>query len=132
MATLTPTLTLVSTDAVTDSLSLSVTDSLTVAEPITGISVEMVTTTGTNHVVAASATAVQYLYVKHTGFQQDGSTASTDNLDLEITDDSSAFARLAAGEFLFMPFNHAGADVGVQLQATANTIKAEYAVFTKG
>ena len=131
MATLTPTLTLVSTDAVTDSLNLSVTDSLTVAEPIAGVSIEMVTTTGTDHVIAANAAAVKYVYVKHTGFQQDGTTASTDNLDIEDTD-SVGIARLAAGEFLFMPFNHAGGDVGVQLQATANTIKAEYAVFTKG
>jgi len=131
MATLTPTLTLVSIDAVTDSLNLSITDSLTVEEPISGISIEMVTNAGGSHIIGASATAVQYLYVKHTGFQQDGTTASTDNLDVENTD-NEAFSRLAAGEFLFMPFNHAGEDVGVQLQATANTIKAEYAVFTKG
>ena len=37
-----------------------------------------------------------------------------------------------AGEFLFMPFNHAGASVGVQLQvAHASVVQMEYAYWTK-
>ena len=43
MATLTPTLTLTSTDATTDQLSFSVTDSISVTDPFRGMSHETVT-----------------------------------------------------------------------------------------
>ena len=46
MATLIPTLTLTSTDATSDSLSLSVSDSLTVVAPTVGVSKINATATG--------------------------------------------------------------------------------------
>ena len=131
MATLTPTLTLASTDATSDALNFSVTDSLTVAAPTVGLSKINATNTGGDSIIVPAGTAVAYLYVKHTG-TTDGSTATSQLVDLENTD-NEAFARLGAGEFLFMPFNHAGASVGVQLQVNhASVVQMEYAFFTKG
>ena len=135
MATLNATLTLTSSDAFDgQNISVSATDALTIAAPYTDLSLERVDTTGANSIILPAATAVGYLYVKHTGKRSDGTTNSdaADYCDLEITDDNSAFARLAPTEFLFMPFNHNGASVGVQLQMTQNDATVEYAYFTKG
>tara|TARA_R100000544_G_C2213621_1_gene53317 strand:+ start:332 stop:730 length:399 start_codon:yes stop_codon:yes gene_type:complete len=132
MATLTPTLTLTSTDVSSDALSLSVTDALTVVAPSVGISKINATATGGDNIIVPAGTAISYLYVKHTG-TTDGSTATAQLVDLEFTADDIAFARLGAGEFLFMPFNNAGASDGVQLQvAHASVVQMEYAFFTKG
>tara|TARA_R100001369_G_scaffold69184_1_gene96799 strand:- start:76 stop:474 length:399 start_codon:yes stop_codon:yes gene_type:complete len=132
MATLTPTLTLTSSDVSSDSLALSVTDSLTVAAPLQAVSRINATATGGDNVIIPASTAVSYLYVKHTG-TTDGSTGTAQLVDLEFTADNIAFARLGAGEFLFMPFNNAGASDGVQLQvAHASVVQMEYAFFTKG
>ena len=51
MATLTPTLTLTSTDATTDQLSFSVTDSLSVTAPHIGLAKIAVSTTGANNII---------------------------------------------------------------------------------
>tara|TARA_R100000742_G_C4269518_1_gene88021 strand:+ start:211 stop:606 length:396 start_codon:yes stop_codon:yes gene_type:complete len=127
-----PTLILKDSTTFSDEISFSVTDSLTVAAPARGLSLETVTATGGNHIIVPAGTAIAYLYVRHTG-TTDGSTATAQLVDLEISDDNSAFARLGAGEFLFMPFNHAGASVGVQLQvAHASNVLCEYAYWTKG
>tara|TARA_R110002012_G_scaffold294554_1_gene490754 strand:- start:118 stop:516 length:399 start_codon:yes stop_codon:yes gene_type:complete len=132
MATLTPTLTLTSTDISTDSLALSVTDSLTVVAPSQSVSRINATATGGDNIIIPASTAISYLYVKHTG-TTDGSTGTAQLVDLEFTADNIAFARLGAGEFLFMPFNNAGASDGVQLQvAHASVVQMEYAFFTKG
>ena len=132
MATLTPTLTLTSTDVSTDSLALSVTDSLTVVAPLQAVSRINATAAGGDNIIIPASTAISYLYVKHTG-TTDGSTGTAQLVDLEFTADNIAFARLGAGEFLFMPFNNAGASDGVQLQvAHASVVQMEYAFFTKG
>ena len=127
---LVPTLTLNDTTTFSDTINFSVTDSLTTAAPAQALSLETVTTTGGNHIIIPAATAVAYLFVRHTG-TTDGSTGTAQLLDLENTD-NEAFARLGAGEFLFMPFNHAGASVGVQLQSASGNILVEYAYWTKG
>ena len=127
---LVPTLTLNDTTTFSDIINFSVTDSLTTAAPAQALSLETVTTTGGNHIIIPAATAVAYLFVRHTG-TTDGSTGTAQLLDLENTD-NEAFARLGAGEFLFMPFNHAGASVGVQLQSASGNILVEYAYWTKG
>tara|TARA_R110002096_G_scaffold318499_1_gene512842 strand:+ start:174 stop:563 length:390 start_codon:yes stop_codon:yes gene_type:complete len=127
---LVPTLTLNDTTTFSDVINFSVTDSLTTAAPAQALSLETVTTTGGNHIIIAAGTAVAYLFVRHTG-TTDGSTGTAQLLDLENTD-NEAFARLGAGEFLFMPFCHAGASVGVQLQSASGNIQVEYAYWTKG
>ena len=127
---LVPTLTLTDSTTFSDVINFTLTDSLTVTAPAKSLSLETVTTTGGNHIIIPAATAIAYLFVRHTG-TTDGSTGTAQLLDLENTD-NEAFARLGAGEFLFMPFNHAGASVGVQLQSASGNIQVEYAYWTKG
>jgi len=129
MATLTPTLTLSSTDISSDTLSFSVTDSLTVVSPHIGIAKITVSTTGVNNIIQpATDGQTYYMYIKHTG-TSDGSTAVTTTLNIELTGDV-VFGKLAAGEFAFFPSG--GHSLGVQLQASSGTIVAEYGYFTKG
>jgi len=129
MATLTPTLTLVSTDLSDDELNFSVTDSLTVTAPHIATARTSVTTTGANNIIQpATDGQTYYVYVKHTGLDAGGSAVST-TLGIELTGDV-VIGKLAAGEFMFMPVG--GHSLGVQLQSSGGTIVAEYAYFTKG
>ena len=127
---LVPTLTISDSTTFSDVINFTVTDSLTVTAPSQSLALETVTTTGGNHIIIPAATAIAYLFVRHTG-TTDGSTGTAQLLDLENTD-NEAFARLGANEWLFMPFNHAGASVGVQLQSASGNIQVEYAYWTKG
>ena len=131
MATLTPTLSLASSDATSDVLNMTVTDSLTVTVPSAGLSKLNVTATGGNHIIVPAGTAVTYLFVRHTG-TTDGSTATAQLVDIEDTADV-AICRLAAGEWAFFPANKAGASTGIQLQvAHASEVQCEFAYWTKG
>ena len=129
MATLTAKLTLSSSNVTSDSLNLSVSDTLTVTNPSIPVARTSVTTTGANNIIQpATDGQTYYVYVKHTG-TSDGTTAVTSTLNIELTGDV-VIGKLSAGEFMFMPVGaHA---LGVQLQASASTIIAEYAYFTKG
>ena len=128
---LVPTLTLTDSSTFSDVINFTLTDSLTVTAPAKSLSLAIATATGGNHIIIPAGTAIAYLFVRHTG-TTDGSTGTSQLVDLENTDDE-AFARLGPGEFLFMPFNHAGASVGVQLQvAHASNVQMEYAYWTKG
>ena len=130
MATITPTLTITSTDASSDeTLSLSVTDSLTTGQVFKGISRAIVSTTGANNIIQpATDGQTYYVYVKHTG-TSDGTTAVTTTLNVELTGDV-VFGKLAAGEFCFVPVG--GHSLGVQLQSSSGNIVAEYAYWVKG
>ena len=139
MATLKPTLALTSTDVSSDALSLSVVGGpaaagVTVTAPSSGISSIVATATGNQSVIVPASTAINYLYVKHTG-TTDGSTSTVRQVDVEFTTDE-AIARLSAGEWLFMPVHHAEANVGVQLHvqhsSSDDVVQLEYAYFRKG
>ena len=130
MATLTPTLTLTSTDATTDQLAFSVTDSLSVTSPLQSMSKVVATATGSDTIIVPANTAIAYLFVRHTG-TTDGTTTTTQLVDVEETGDA-AFARLGPGEWLFMPFCHHGGSVGVQLHVQhASVVQMEYSFWTK-
>ena len=129
MATLTPTLTLTSTDATTDQLSFSVTDSLSVTSPFVGLSKVVVTTAGASTIIVPNLDATRYFYLKHTGVDSSGSTVTTD-IKVEEADENW-FSRLAPGEFLWVPLNADGGHL-IQLETTGGTIVAEYAYWTKG
>jgi len=133
MATLTPTLTLASTDATTDQLAFSVTDSLSVTSPLQSMSKVVATATGGDTIIAAASTGIRYLFVRHTG-TTDGTTTTTRQVDVEFTTDE-AIARLSAGEWLFMPVHHAEANVGVQLHvqhsSSSDVVQMEYGFWTK-
>ena len=131
MATLTPTLTLTSTDATIDQLAFSVTDSLSVTSPLQSMSKVVATATGgDNIVVPLTGGTITYFYCRHTG-TTDGTTATTQLVDVEETGDA-AFARLGPGEFMFLPFCHHAGNVGIQFQvAHASNVQMEYAFWTK-
>jgi len=130
MATLTPTLTLTSSDATSDTgFTFTVTDELTLGQDFKGLSRKAVTNVGANNIIQpATDGQTYYLYVKHTG-TSDGSTAVTTTLGIELTGDT-VFGKLAAGEFCFIPIG--GHSLGVQLEASSGTIVAEFAYFVKG
>ena len=130
MATLTPTLTLTSSDISSDSLSLSVTDSLTVVSPIVNISTITATTTGGNNIIVPSLDSPRYVYLKHTGLNSAGSSSGTDKVHVE-TADSATIMELKIGEFAFFPYYAEGAGL-LQLETSANTVQVEYAFFTRG
>ena len=130
MATLTPTLTLASTDASSDAISFSATLGLSVEPPSKGVSRINVDGTGANNIIIANNPGeIVYLYIKHTG-TTDGSTATTILVDVEDTN-NEPFARLGANEFLFLPYRNITRNSGVQFQAASGTVQMEYAFFTK-
>jgi hypothetical protein len=124
MATLTPTLTLTSTDAFENqSISLSVTDSLTIEAPMTDIS-RMATDdnigNGAGIILAeATSTDTYFVYVKHTGLLASNGTssshASNDFITLSSADGDTDFIKLQPEEFAFFPLNpFDGSDGGTE------------------
>ena len=129
MATLTPTLTLVSTDASSDILSFTITDQLTTKAPSVGLSTVIVDTTGANNIIVpANADKQTWVYVKHTG-TTDGSSSTTAHVDVELTGDV-AVGTLKPGEFFWFPFCGNGGSTGVQLQSVSGSIQVEYAYYS--
>ena len=128
MATLTPTLKLVSTDATSDALSFTVTDSLTVTAPSVGLSKITATTTATDSIIVPSLDARRYLFVHHTGVDSSGSDVTS---EVYIESELGRIGKLDVDEFLFMPLDSNGVNK-IQLKATTGTIVVEYAYWTKG
>jgi hypothetical protein len=129
MATLTPTLTLNSTDAFSDVLNFSVTDSLSVKAPSQSLSTVIAGTGGGDTIIKTATTNTVYLFIRHTG-TTDGSTGTAHQLDVEDTG-NVGHARLKANEWLFMPFSSSAGNVGIQLQTTSGSIQVEYAYWTQ-
>ena len=127
MATLTPTIKLESTDATSDSLSFTVNPSVSVTDPSVGLSKIAATTTGGDTIIVPDHSDTRYLYLKHTGKDASDSAVTT-TLNVETADDVP-FAKLSANELMFVPVG--GANLKIQLQASASTIIAEYAYWTK-
>ena len=120
MATLPPTLTLTSSDATSDTLSLSVTDTLTVTAPSIGISKITITTADNQELVDEAGSAISYFYAKNT---------DTSNFVVLQTTASVQYARLSPGEFCFFPINAAA---GLEARADTASCVLEYAYWTKG
>ena len=120
MATLNATLTLSSTDALSDVLSFTVTDELTVTAPTQGLSRQTITTADDQELVDNAVSGVKYFYAKNLD--------STNFVILQTTA-SVQYARLSPGEFCFFPIND-----GAGLEARADTASCvlEYAYWTKG
>ena len=122
MATLTPTLTLTSTDATSDELALSVTitNGLTVTDPSVGISRLTITTADDQELVDNALSGVYYFYAKNTD--------STNFVVLQTTA-SVQYARLSPGEFCFFPVNDGN---GLEARADTASCVLEYAYWKKG
>jgi len=122
MATLTPTLTLASTDATSDVLNFTVTDSLTVddAGPNRGLTRQTITTADNQELVDEAISGVYYFYAKNT---------DTTNFVILQTTASVQYARLSPGEFAFFPVNDAN---GLEARADTASCILEYAYWKKG
>ena len=131
MPTLTPTLTLTSTDITSDELNFSVTDSLTVTAPSQSLSTVVATATGSATVIIPAATGTRYLFIRHTG-TTDGSTGTSQDVDIEDEDDNTMI-RLGPGERAFFTVSVSEASKAIQLQVDhASVVQLEYAYWTKG
>ena len=130
MATLNVNLKLTSTDiSNNEALSLDVSGALSVTDPFIGLAQVAATTTGNETIILTSHSSIRYLYLKHTGVDAGGSSASA-TLQVEI-ENGKSFGELGADEFLFVPIGQNSGSVAVQFEASSGTIVAEYAFFTK-
>ena len=133
MATLTPTLTLESTGGSSGvsedaSLSLSVTDTLTVTDPMIGVSRVACTTTGNATIILPDLDTTRYIYIKNTGLDA-SDAATTATVKVEIAN-NTRIIDIGADEFCFFP--HKAENSGlIQLEASADTVIAEYGYWTK-
>ena len=122
MATLTPTLTLTSTDASSDALSITVSPSLTITEPSAGLSRIVAATGAATEILDDALDAMAYIFIRNLD--------STNYVSIATTKSTiSQFARLNPGEFMFFCVQP---DAGVSVQANTATCKVEYAYWTKG
>ena len=96
MATLTPTLTLSSSDMNGDTLNLSVTDSLSILGQVTTKQV-VSSTTGVVFATADNYTK-SYVYLKNL------STTAAEIITIEKADGGDEYMTLGAGEFAFFPW----------------------------
>ena len=120
MATLTPTLTLASTDATSDTLNFTVSDSLTVTNPSVGLSRKTITTSDNQELVDEATSGVFYFYAKNT---------DASNFVILQTTASVQYARLSPGEFCFFPVNDGN---GLEARADTDSCILEYAYWKKG
>ena len=97
MATLTPTLTLTSADALVDALSLSVTDSLTISGKSKRFTVA--TSTSSASVLAAADYTKSYVYMRNK------STSAAEIITIEKADAGDEYMYLGAGEWTFFPWS---------------------------
>ena len=145
MATLTPTLTLSSTDVFENQpLNLSVTDTLTVSAPMTDISrmnSDDNIGNGAGIILADLITDTYYVYLKHTGvLASDGVTAANAAADYIIVtnaDGDTDYIRLYPGEFAFFPLAPSdGSDGGIEagglkIEAASAEVQVNYAYWKR-
>tara|TARA_R110002020_G_scaffold184718_1_gene381841 strand:+ start:111 stop:464 length:354 start_codon:yes stop_codon:yes gene_type:complete len=115
MATLSTSLTLTSTDATSDALSFTVTDSLNVTGKVIAPS-RIVTSTGDLTLFASASYSRSYVYMKN----MDSSIA------MDIDFGSTASFNLAAGEFAFFPWH---GSQNIVVVADSGTPVLEYAIW---
>ncbi len=135
MSTVTATLTLSSSDVTSDALSFSVSKALGVTRPTEVVSRIEVPVSASVTTIKATNAARQHVYIHHTGFQEDGTTSTTNTILVELTgDDTSGSSRtidiinIAAGEWAFFPV--AASTVLKLGSSSSQKIQAEYAFFT--
>jgi len=115
MATLTPTLILNSTDATTDVLNFSVTDSLNITGDVVSLN-RVALSTGDLTLLAAASYTKSYVYLKNTD------SSIVINIDFGTT----LSIALAAGEFAFFPWE---SGENIVAASASGTPVLEYALF---
>ena len=119
MATLTTNLTMESSNAMSDSLSIVLTDSLTVTDP-SEIAKVTATTSDTPILVAATDSSTYYVYIKNT---------DAANFVSVKDEGGNIFMKLHAGEFCFFTLSPSE---GLKLDADTDSCIVEYGLFKKG
>ena len=115
MATLTPTLTLVSTDVSSDNLGLSVTDTLTINQKVISPSKIKLSTSDLT-LFASSSYSRSYVYLKN----------MDDTIAMDVDFGSTASFNIKPGEFAFFPWH---ASQNIVVAADSGTPYLEYAIF---
>ena len=131
MATLTPTLKLESTDATTDTLSLTKTDSVNVGTPIIGPARKVAAASGGTKIdIDATGGGNKYVYILHTGKQNDGATSTTNTLTVCLKTGGTVYdiGVLKAEEFMYIPV--LSANLIQVVSSSTHTIQVEYAYWT--
>ena len=115
MATLTPTLTLVSTDVSSDEINFTVTDSLNISKAVISPS-KIALSTGDLTLLAAASYTKSYVYFKNTD----------SSINIQVKFGSTANILLAAGEFAFFPWDSGN---NIVVASVSGTPVLEYALF---
>ena len=127
---LVPTLTLTDSTTFSDSISFSVTDSLTTAAPSQSLTkVAIAVSGGSATTLVASGAGNQYVFIRHTGYQSDGSTATTNQLAIALGGNADML-RLSANEWCW--FTSKSDEAITALSSSSQTILIEYAYWTQG
>ena len=119
MATLTPNLTLTSTNAFTDAFNLTFTDSLTVVDPME-VGKVSAGTSDTPVLIEATDSDTYYVYLKNT---------DASNFVSVKDGGGNIFMKLHAGEFCFFTLSPSE---GLKLDADTSACTVEYGLFKKG
>ena len=119
MATLTAKLTLSSSNATSDALNLTVTETLTTTTPSVGLSRVAITTADDQELVDEGTSGVFYFYFKNLD--------STNFVILQTTA-SVQYARVGPGEFAFFAVNDGN---GLEARADTDTCNVEYGYWKK-
>ena len=119
MATVTATLGINSSNALLDSINLSLSNSLTTTDPADVGRITVLHSAPTE--LAAASTGAHYAYIKN--------ISSTNSKAVDIrTAAGTAFAQIATGEFAYIP---AKVNLGIELIAIDESVVIEYAIFKK-
>jgi len=145
MATVTPTLTIASTDAFSDALSFSVTVNSSTTSPSAGVtrmSSDEDLGDGAGIIMTeAASTGTTFLYLKHLGLlASDGTTsshASTDFITIKNADGEFSIAKLQPNEFMWLPVapfdgGDGGTEAGgISIVKGGAAVMVEFAYFTR-
>jgi len=119
MATVTTTITMSSNDALSDSLSLAVSDVLVTTDPAEMSRVSVAHDAATE--LAPISTGAHYVYIKNI------SSTNSKPVDIRIAA-GTAYGQIATGEFAWIPCK---VNLGVEVIAIDETVIVEYAIFKK-
>ena len=120
MSTVTTKLTLTSATALSDSLNLTLSNSLSTTDPAE-MSRVSVLHTGSGTELAAASTGAHYVYIKNI------SSTNSKPVDIRIAA-GTAYAQIATGEFAWIPCK---VNLGVEVIAIDESVIVEYAIFKK-
>jgi hypothetical protein len=115
MATLQPTLTITSTDATSDTISFSVTDSLSITNKVIAPS-RVKTSTSDLTLFASGSYSRSYVYLMN----------MDDTIAMDVDFGSTASFNIRPGEFAFFPWH---ASQNIVVAADSGTPILEYAIF---